>query len=193
MTDPWSAPMDSALADRVAGLRKGRSHPSQGARSIALLASLASTVSVAAALGYVDRGSSAPTATSAAAGPATTGTTGTTGSASATGSTATAAKYADGTWTGSAEYTEWGDLQVRVTVSGGRIVDVTAVQTPGGPKSARINAVAQPILEAEAVAAQGAHLDMVSGATYTSRTYTASLQAALDQAAAKADRSTRTS
>jgi uncharacterized protein with FMN-binding domain len=70
-----------------------------------------------------------------------------------------------------------------VTISNGTLTDVAAVQIPSGGKSSRINAAAQPILEQEAIAQQDADLDIVSGATYTSRTYAASLQAALDQAA----------
>jgi uncharacterized protein with FMN-binding domain len=74
-------------------------------------------------------------------------------------------------------------VQVRVTISGGEIVDVVALQMPSDRKSGSINGRAQPILEAEAVAEQSANLDIVSGATYTSRTYAASLQGALDAAA----------
>jgi uncharacterized protein with FMN-binding domain len=91
--------------------------------------------------------------------------------------------YADGVYLGSAEYTEWGDVQVQVTISDGAITDVAAVQYPTGRKSSSINNRAVPMLEAEAVTLQSADLDVVSGATYTSRTYADSLQAALDQAA----------
>jgi uncharacterized protein with FMN-binding domain len=91
--------------------------------------------------------------------------------------------YANGVFLGTAEGTEWGDVQVQVTISSGGIVDVEAVQYPTGRKSSSINNQAIPMLEAEAVASQSADLDVVSGATYTSRTYADSLQAALDQAA----------
>ena len=95
------------------------------------------------------------------------------------------ARYDDGTYVGTAEYTEWGDVQVEVTVSGGEIVDVAVLQVPNDRRSQRINDAATPQLEAQAVAIQGADLDVVSGATYTSRTYATSLQAALDQAASE--------
>ena len=91
--------------------------------------------------------------------------------------------YADGVYLGTAEYTEWGDVQVQVTISDGAIVEVAAVDYPTGRKSSSINGRAVPVLEADAIAVQGADLDIVSGATYTSRTYADSLQAALDQAA----------
>ena len=97
--------------------------------------------------------------------------------------TAESPGYADGVYLGTAEYTEWGDVQVQVTVSDGGIVDIAAVQYPTGRKSAAINNQAIPMLEAEAVALQSADLDIVSGATYTSHTYADSLQAALDQVA----------
>ena len=94
---------------------------------------------------------------------------------------------------GTAEYTEWGDVQVQVTISDGAIIDIAAVQYPTGRKSSSINDRAVPMLEAEAVVLQSADLDIVSGATYTSRTYADSLQAALDQAALAATRQGATS
>jgi uncharacterized protein with FMN-binding domain len=90
---------------------------------------------------------------------------------------------ADGVFLGTAEYTEWGDVQVQVTISDGAVVDIAAVQYPTGRKSSSINSQAIPMLEANAIALQSAELDIVSGATYTSRTYADSMQAALDQAA----------
>ena len=91
--------------------------------------------------------------------------------------------WADGEFLGTAEYTEWGDVQVNVTISDGAIVDVEAVQYPTGRKSTDINSQAIPMLEANAIATQNADVDIVSGATYTSHTYADSLQAALDEAA----------
>ncbi len=101
--------------------------------------------------------------------------------------------YANGLYLGTAEDTEWGDVQVQVTISDGGIVDVEAVQYPTGRKSSSINSQAIPMLEVEAVALQSADLDIVSGATYTSRTYADSLQAALDQAALAATQEEGTS
>ena len=97
--------------------------------------------------------------------------------------TAAPSGSADGVFLGTAEYTEWGDVQVQVTISDGAIVDIAAIQYPTGRKSSDINSQAIPMLEANAIAVQSADLDIVSGATYTSRTYADSLQAALDQAA----------
>ncbi len=100
--------------------------------------------------------------------------------------------YGDGVYLGSAEYTEWGNVQVELTISGGAVVDVVAVQLPSDRKSARINDRAEPLLDAQAVEMQSADLDIVSGATYTSRTYADSLQAALDQASLAASQAIET-
>jgi uncharacterized protein with FMN-binding domain len=86
------------------------------------------------------------------------------------------------TATGAAQPNQYGVVQVRVSVSGGRLTQVTAVQAPGGdPRSQEITATAVPQLGQEAVAAQSAQIDAVSGATYTSDGYRASLQSALDR------------
>ncbi|MEV0691368.1 FMN-binding protein [Streptomyces sp. NPDC050388] len=91
---------------------------------------------------------------------------------------------ADGSVTGDAAQTEYGAVQVRLTVSGGKITKAEAVQSPKGGQSDQINANAVPKLNQAVVAAQSGEIDAVSGATYTSAGYKKSLQSALDQAAA---------
>jgi uncharacterized protein with FMN-binding domain len=60
---------------------------------------------------------------------------------------------------------------------------VETVQLPdSNPRDIEINSSAVPILTQEALAAQSAQIDTVSGATYTSEGYTQSLQSALDKA-----------
>ncbi|MEG3629489.1 FMN-binding protein [Streptomyces poriticola] len=86
------------------------------------------------------------------------------------------------TVTGDAAQTQYGPVQVRITVSGGRITGAEAVQAPKGGQSDRITADAVPKLNQAAVAAGGADIDTVSGATYTSNGYRQSLQSALDRA-----------
>jgi uncharacterized protein with FMN-binding domain len=81
-----------------------------------------------------------------------------------------------------AENTGYGIVQVRVTVSAGRITNVTAVQLSAPDvHSQEINAQAEPLLRSEVTSAQSAQIDGVSGATYTSQGYEASLQSALDK------------
>jgi uncharacterized protein with FMN-binding domain len=95
---------------------------------------------------------------------------------------ATTTRAATRTATGDVEPTQYGNAQVRVTVSGGRITKIEALQLQGNdPKSVAISGYAEPLLRASALSRQSADIDMVSGATYTSESYKASLQSALDK------------
>ena len=88
-----------------------------------------------------------------------------------------------GTYTGTAVSTQWGTVQVRITVQNGKITKSEAVQYPtGNPKDEQINAYAVPQLNAEVVSKQSGSIDAVSGATVTSNGYLQSLQSAIDQA-----------
>ncbi|GAA3781155.1 FMN-binding protein [Streptomyces coacervatus] len=99
------------------------------------------------------------------------------GSASAGVSTGTK------TVTGDTVQTRWGPVQVRITVKSGKLTDVTAVTYPtDNPRDQEINSYALPRLRSEALQAQSANIDTVSGATYTSDGYRQSLQSALDSA-----------
>jgi len=87
------------------------------------------------------------------------------------------------TYTGSAAQTQFGPVQVQVTVKNGKVVSANAVDYPmNGPRDVQINSYAIPQLNSEAVSASSASIDMVSGATFTSDGYISSLQSALDQA-----------
>lgn len=100
-----------------------------------------------------------------------------------TGDSGTGSGGDSGTATGSVAQTRWGPVQVKITVSGGKITDVTAVQVPdGNRRDQEINDYAVPILRQEALAAQSARIDSVSGATVTSDGYRESLQSAIDAA-----------
>ncbi|MFI6406603.1 FMN-binding protein [Streptomyces sp. NPDC050548] len=100
-------------------------------------------------------------------------------SGSASGKAVTGTK----TVTGETAQTRWGPVQVKITVTNGKITDVTAVQSPSdNPRDQEINSYALPQLKSEALAAQSASIDTVSGATYTSDGYRQSLQSALDSA-----------
>jgi uncharacterized protein with FMN-binding domain len=84
--------------------------------------------------------------------------------------------------TGADAPNQYGDVQVRVTAVGGRITQVSAVQLPNSDgRSQQISSFAGPQLAQEALKAQSAKIDGVSGATYTSDSYKTSLQSALDQ------------
>jgi uncharacterized protein with FMN-binding domain len=86
--------------------------------------------------------------------------------------------------TGPAEDTPFGVVQVEVKVSGGKIVDVIPIQLPNDRRrSAQISQYVGPILRDEALQAQSAQIDLISGATWTSGGFQASLQGALDKIA----------
>ncbi|MEU6367729.1 FMN-binding protein [Streptomyces sp. NPDC046931] len=88
------------------------------------------------------------------------------------------------TVTGDVAKTQYGNVQVRLTLSGGKITKADAVQAPKGGLSDQKTAMSVPKLNQEAVAAQSAQIDAVSGATYTSGGYKQSLQSAIDKAKA---------
>ncbi|MEU5257885.1 FMN-binding protein [Amycolatopsis sp. NPDC021455] len=77
---------------------------------------------------------------------------------------------------GSAESSRYGTVQVQVTFTGSRIAVITLLQAPDGGRSL----TALPKLQQEAIKAQSADIDTVTGATETSESYKTSLQAAID-------------
>ena len=85
--------------------------------------------------------------------------------------------------TGDAADTIYGPVQVQITVRNRKLTAANATVYPTGtPRDAQINAFAIPQLEQETVATGNANIDAVSGATYTSNGYIASLQSALSKA-----------
>ena len=142
--------------------------------------SAAPGTSPAAALGTPTPGSGAAgngtAAASASAGPAANG-------GAAPANSASAKSGASKTVTGAAWPTIYGPVQVRITVTGGKVTAVAATEYPEEtPRDYQINSFAIPELNSEALAADSAKIDTVSGATYTSGGYVGSLQSALDKA-----------
>jgi uncharacterized protein with FMN-binding domain len=138
------------------------------ALALALLFSFKTPASSASALGLPGRAAVAP---------------GTSGVAPGTSAAPlTVATKGSGTFTGVAVQDPYGQVQVQVTMAGGKITDVTALQLPSQGRSGFISQSVAPILQGEAISAQSASIDTVSGATYTSQAYAQSLQSALDQA-----------
>jgi uncharacterized protein with FMN-binding domain len=130
------------------------------------------------------------TARSASAGPASTGsaitgaaTAGPASAGPATAAPATSSGYKDGTYTGPTVYVNWGYVQVQATVQNGQVSNVQFLQYPSDRRtSQRINSIADPELDQEAIQAQSANVDIITGATLTSEGFQMSLQAALNQA-----------
>ncbi|SFS03656.1 Uncharacterized protein, contains FMN-binding domain [Microbacterium sp. cf046] len=113
----------------------------------------------------------------------TSGTAGGSSDATSSGAETSTSGLTDGTFTGAAADTRYGPVQVQITVSGGRIADVQVIDYPDSDhRDQEINQRAIPILVSETTQAQSSQIDMVSGATYTSDGYIASLQSAIDQA-----------
>jgi uncharacterized protein with FMN-binding domain len=77
---------------------------------------------------------------------------------------------------GTAEWSTYGTVQVQVTFTGSRMAAITLLQAPDGGRAL----TALPKLQEEAIKAQSAKIDTVTGATETSESYKTSLQAALD-------------
>lgn len=155
-----------AFAGTVAGL-------------LALLSFKTHTASVAAPPAAVS--TVGPGTSSASSGSASSGS----GSAAPSASPSSSASAASGTKTvtGDSVSTQWGNVQVQITVTNGKITSATAVGYPqNNGHDQQINAYAIPVLQQESVGATSANIDMVSGATVTSGGYVQSLQSALDKA-----------
>ncbi|QMU73021.1 FMN-binding protein [Streptacidiphilus sp. P02-A3a] len=89
---------------------------------------------------------------------------------------------ANGGFDGSVIQTQYGPVQVQAVFRDGRLSNVVVLQRTSGGRSSQIDSYALPVLTAEALKAQSADIDVVSGATFTSDGYAQSLQAALDAA-----------
>ena len=90
---------------------------------------------------------------------------------------------ASGTTMGALENYGYGELAVRVSVSGGQITGIAVpVLRTAEQYSQQLAVQVIPTLRSEVIAAQSAHINAVSGATYTSQAYALSVQAALDKA-----------
>ena len=125
--------------------------------------------------------SSAPQASPSGAGDP--GSTSPSAPAAPSASPSSSSGYKDGQYTGQDIQSQYGDNQVKVIISHGRITDVQALQLPfDRQRSQEISQAAGPMLHDDALQAQSAQIDTISGATYTSDAYAQSLQSALDRA-----------
>lgn len=148
----------------------GGGAPVIGNTAVVATPATAATVPTAASTAPTD---SAPTTQATTATPATT----------AAAPAAVTGSIADGTYLGAASSNRWGTVQVQAVYSGGSLVDVQILRYPDADrKSIAINQRALPTLIDEAISAQSADVNGVSGATYTYRSYVTSLQSAIDAA-----------
>ena len=94
-----------------------------------------------------------------------------------------AGQYKDGSYTGPRVDAYYGLVQVKAVVQNGQITDVQFLEYPNDRRtSQRINSIVMPYLQTEAIQAQSASVDVISGATLTSEAFAQSLQAALASA-----------
>ncbi len=107
-----------------------------------------------------------------------------TSSSPSPGATATSGSgYKDGSYTGSVADAQWGYVQVKAIITNGKITDVQFLQFPNDrSRSVYINSIADPELTSEAIQAQSANVDIVTGATDSSEAFIQSLTDALSQA-----------
>jgi uncharacterized protein with FMN-binding domain len=93
--------------------------------------------------------------------------------------------YKDGSYTGSVADAQWGVVQVKAVITKGEITNVQFLQYPNDRnRSIEINSYADPQLSSEAIQAQSANVDIVTGATDSSEAFMQSLSDALSQARA---------
>ena len=91
--------------------------------------------------------------------------------------------YKDGQYDGNAADAYFGTVQVRAIVQGGKLIEVQFLSYPNHRNySAQISTYVMPILNSEAVQAQNANVNIISGATFTSLAFMNSLSGALNQA-----------
>ncbi|MHB8629086.1 MAG: FMN-binding protein [Aggregatilineales bacterium] len=92
-------------------------------------------------------------------------------------------RYKDGQYTGQVADAFYGNVQVKVIIQGSRITDVQWLDYPHDRRTSQeINYQATPWLKSEAIQAQNAQVDIISGATLTSEAFIQSLGSALTQA-----------
>lgn len=92
-------------------------------------------------------------------------------------------QYRDGRYTGTVADAYYGNVQVQALIQNGRLADVTFLQYPNDRSTSRlINGQATALLAQEAIQAQSANVDVVSGATDTTGAFRESLGSALAQA-----------
>ena len=95
----------------------------------------------------------------------------------------TTASYRDGTYTGDVTDAFYGNIQVQAKIQGGKITDIQFLNYPHDRQtSLYINSQAMPLLKNEAIQAQSARVDAVSGASATSQAFIQSLRSALSKA-----------
>ena len=92
--------------------------------------------------------------------------------------------YKDGTYTSNVAETLYGNIEISIVITDGKISDVQYLQMPDKDdgRSRQLTEMAKPLLKAATLDRQSDQIDFVTGATSTSFGYQESLQSALDKA-----------
>jgi uncharacterized protein with FMN-binding domain len=91
--------------------------------------------------------------------------------------------YRDGEYVGDVADAYFGQVQIKAVINGGKITDTQFLDYPHDRRTSQfINSQAMPYLQQEAIQAQNAQVDIISGATLTSEAFIQSLQSALAKA-----------
>jgi len=138
----------------------------------------ATVVGVAGTLGFQAQNSSTTTTNNTAAVSSSN-----TGSSTSSSSSTQNASSTKKTVTSDAISTIYGDVQLKVTFTNGKVTAVENVALPqNDPHSSQISNYAGPTLQQSALSNADGTVDAVSGATYTTNGYKQALQSALDKA-----------
>lgn len=135
---------------------------------------------------FIHNGSSAPVALGSRSSTGSDSSSASSTATTAPGATGTSgAHFKDGTYTGSVDDAQWGYVQVQTVIQSGKITSVKFLQYPNDrERSVYINGIADPELISEAIQAQSAQVDVITGATDSSLAFMQSLSDALSQAQA---------
>lgn len=152
-------------------------HVKKYAQITVFLVFFTSLIVIKSALGHDDEGSvSISESNTQTPSPAVTTTT-------TSGGVSNNSMYRDGTFTGSVEDAYYGNIQVQAVIQNGKIVDVIFLQYPNDNRtSLRINSQSNAYLKEEALIAQSANVNVVSGASDSSFAFRKSMQTALSLA-----------
>jgi len=166
-----------------------RRHAAKGSRKMAIGLAAVSTLGLAAYLHQAAQSSSSAASLSPSVAPETSVAPSTTAKSSGQAPTTTAKSTSkglgDGSYTGNVSTNRFGPVQVKISVSGGKIASVEVPTYPSNDnRSVAINRDAIPRLVQSTLTAQSANVNSVSGATYTSVSYKISLQSAIDKSRA---------
>ena len=136
-----------------------------------------------ASVGFTPSQSSTGSSSDPSTGSSSGSSSGSGSSSSQQGSTPTTGQFKNGSYTGSEADAQWGLVQVKITVQNGKLTNVQFLEYPNHrDRSVEINNYAMPQLTSEAISAQSAQVDVISGATDTSEAFIQSLGDALSQA-----------